>query len=215
MRLSPALLRTHPRLLVAAIVGVLVALAVPLGPLMRVLVGWNTAAWLYVLLIAILATRSTAAQVRRLADVEDENARAVLVLVCLAGLASLVAIIFELAAARDLHGSDKLLRYAFTGSTVLGSWFLIGTLFAMHYARLYYLAPAQQAPLQFPDAPCEPDYWDFLYFSFTLSVAVQTSDIAIASPVLRKLALGQSIIFFLFNTAILGLSINIAAGLIG
>ncbi|CDF83021.1 DUF1345 domain-containing protein [Pseudomonas sp. QL9] len=214
MPFNRALLQTHPRLLIAAAAGLLLALAAnPLAPLPRALAGWNLTAWLYVLLIAGHAARSRAEEVRRLAEIEDENARAVLAIACLAALASLVAIVFELAGAHDLQGSAKLLRYVFTGSTVLGSWFFIGTLFSMHYARLYY--SAEQPPLHFPDAQLQPDYWDFAYFAFTISVAVQTSDVSIVSPAMRKLVLVQSIVFFLFNTAILGLSINIAAGLIG
>lgn len=214
MPFNRVLLQTHPRLLIAAAAGLLLALvAYPLAPLPRALVGWNLACWLYVVLIAGHAARSGAEEVRRLAEIEDENAQAVLMIVCAAALASLVAIVFELAGAHELEGSDKLLRYAFTGSTVLGSWFLIGTLFSMHYARRYY--GAEQPPLRFPDEALQPDYWDFAYFAFTISVAVQTSDVTVVSPGLRKIVLGQSIVFFLFNTAILGLSINIAAGLIG
>ena len=214
MLLSRALLHTHPRLILACAAGLALGLACyHLPPLMRTLVGWNVAAWGYVLLITVLALRAGADQVQRLAAIEDENAQAVLVLVSAAAIASLVAIVYELAGARQLQGSERLLRYAFTGSTVLGSWFLIGTIFAMHYARMFYTAPS--APLQFPDRERQPDYWDFAYFSFTLSVAVQTSDVAIASPALRRVALAQSIICFLYNTAILGLSINIAAGILG
>ncbi|MDF3936928.1 DUF1345 domain-containing protein [Pseudomonas citronellolis] len=213
MLFSRALLHTHPRLILACVAGVALGLACyRLPTLIRVLAGWNLTAWGYVLLIALLALRSRAEQVRDLAAIEDENARAVLVLVSAAAIASLVAIVFELAGARELQGGEKLLRYAFTGSTVLGSWFLIGTIFSMHYARMYYTAPSP--PLQFPDRDRQPDYWDFAYFSYTISVAVQTSDVAIASPALRRVALAQSIICFLYNTAILGLSINIAAGIV-
>ena len=35
--------------------------------------------------------------------------------------------------------------------------------------------------LGFPDKETNPDYWDFLYFSFTIAVAAQTSDIAVLS----------------------------------
>jgi uncharacterized membrane protein len=60
-----------------------------------------------------------------------------------------------------------------------------------------------------------PDYWDFLYFSFTIAVAAQTSDVIIMNRSTRKTVLAQSILSFLFNVAILGFSINIAAGLLG
>lgn len=216
LRLNRALLRTHPRLVSAVVVGLLVALAsYPLEAMTRVLLGWNCMAWLYVLLIGWLALRAEPADVRRLAEIEDENAEAVLVLVTVAAVASLGAIIVELATAGDAGGSDRIIRYAFTASTVFGSWFLIGVTFTMHYARQFYSTDAAQPVLRFPEGEQNPDYWDFLYFAFTLSVAVQTSDVEVASRAMRKVVLAHSVIGFLFNTAILGLAINMGAGLVG
>ncbi|MFV3305855.1 DUF1345 domain-containing protein [Pseudomonas sp. NY15181] len=216
LRLNRAFLSAHPRLIAAFAGGLLVTLACyRLEPMIRVLVGWNCMAWLYVLLIGWLAWRADPQEVRRLAEIEDENAEAVLVLISVAALASLVAIVFELAAAGHAAGGEKLGRYAFTASTVLGSWFLIGMVFTMHYARMFYSAEGGEPVLRFPDGERSPDYWDFLYFSFTLSVAVQTSDVSVASRAMRKVVLAHSVIGFLFNTAILGLAINLGAGLIG
>ena len=101
-----------------------------------------------------------------------------------------------------------------TVATLVGSWLLVGMLFCVHYAHQYYLAPAEQRPLEFPGGEHNPDYWDFLYFSFTLAVAVQTSDVSVQSRAMRRLVLGQSVLTFFFNLVVLGLSINIAAGLI-
>lgn len=216
LRLNRAFLSAHPRLIAAFTGGLLMAVACyRLDPMMRVLVGWNCMAWLYVVLIGWLAWRADPQEVRRLAEIEDENAEAVLVLISVAALASLVAIVFELAAAGHADGGEKLWRYAFTASTVLGSWFLIGMVFTMHYARMFYASSESEPVLRFPDGEKSPDYWDFLYFSFTLSVAVQTSDVAVASRAMRKVVLAHSVIGFLFNTAILGLAINLGAGLIG
>ncbi|MDN6857465.1 DUF1345 domain-containing protein [Pseudomonas sp. CAN2814] len=216
LRLNRALLQAHPRLVSSCAVGLLVALAsYPLAPMTRVLLGWNCMAWLYVLLIGWLALRAAPAEVRRLAEIEDENAEAVLALVSIAAVASLGAIIVELATAGHASGSEKIVRYAFTASTVLGSWFLIGTIFTMHYARQFYSADSTEPVLRFPEGEKNPDYWDFLYFSFTLSVAVQTSDVEIASRGMRKVVLAHSVIGFLFNTAVLGLAINMGAGLVG
>jgi uncharacterized membrane protein len=106
------------------------------------------------------------------------------------------------------------IRYAFTALTVIGSWLLVGVLYCFHYAHLYYRAGNDRPPLRFPDEDLKPNYWDFLYFSFTIAVAVQTSDVAIASRTMRKLVLGHSVLAFFFNLLILGLSINIAAGFI-
>ncbi|MCE4072057.1 MULTISPECIES: DUF1345 domain-containing protein [Pseudomonas] len=216
LRVNRTLLRAHPRLLGAGLFGVLAGLACYwLSPMTRVLVGWNGMAWLYVLLIGWLAWRADAAQVKRVASIEDENAEAVLVLIIVAALASLGAIIVELATASHAGDREKLVRYAFTASTVLGSWFLIGTMFSMHYARMFYAAHESKPVLRFPEGEQHPDLWDFLYFSFTLSVAVQTSDVEVASRSMRKVVLAHSVIGFLFNTAILGLAINMGAGLVG
>ncbi|MGL5761668.1 MAG: DUF1345 domain-containing protein, partial [Plesiomonas shigelloides] len=58
-----------------------------------------------------------------------------------------------------------------------------------------------------------PNYWDFMYFSFTIAVASQTADVCIGSPEMRKVVLLQSVISFFFNMAVLGMSVNIGASL--
>ena len=128
---------------------------------------------------------------------------------------SLAAIVLELSAVKDLALGHRLAHYAFTVATITGSWLLVGTLFTIHYARIYYLSPIDARALRFPDAELMPDYWDFLYFSFTIAVAAQTSDVSVMGRPLRRVVLVQSVLSFLFNVAILGLSINIAAGLVG
>jgi uncharacterized membrane protein len=127
---------------------------------------------------------------------------------------SLYAIVSELSRMDHMPPDQVVLHYAFTALTLVGSWLLVGVLFCFHYAHLYYRAPAGQPPLRFPEEGLEPDYWDFLYFSFTIAVAVQTSDVTVASRTMRKLVLGHSVLAFFFNLLILGLSVNIAAGVV-
>jgi uncharacterized membrane protein len=67
--------------------------------------------------------------------------------------------------------------------------------------------------LDFPE-DIEPDYWDFLYFSFVIGMTSQVSDVQITSQSLRRLSLLHGILSFFFNTAIVAMSINIIAGLI-
>ena len=49
----------------------------------------------------------------------------------------------------------------------------------------------------------------------TISVAVQTSDVSVRTTAMRAVVIGQSVLCFFFNLAILGLSINIPASLAG
>ena len=207
----------RPRLAIAVSVGIMIGCLLPSEweLITRSLIGWNVGVWSYLLSITWLIMHADAGKVRLMADREDNNAAAVLAVLSVATILSLAAIIFELATSRALSTDERLGHYAFTGATVLGSWLLVGMLFTFHYAHLFYNSPIDKPPLIFPDREQNPDYWDFLYFSFTIAVAAQTSDVVIMSKTMRKLVLAQSVLSFLFNAAILGLSINIAAGLVG
>jgi uncharacterized membrane protein len=210
----PFLTHTHPRLSTALALGIAAGILVPADSVIsKILIGWNAGVWTYLILMSWLVVRSKAADVKRIADIEDENAGLVLFVVCIAAIASLATITFELAGSKDLEITRKLLHYGFTALTVIGSWLLIGVIFSVHYARLYYTWQGKEPALRFAEGLTTPNYWDFLYFSFTIGVAVQTSDVGVATREMRKIVLAQSLIGFLFNTAILGFSINIAAGL--
>jgi uncharacterized membrane protein len=208
-------LKSQPRLYVAAAVGMAVALLLPEAPrwTTRALLGWNVAVWLYLLLIGLMMLRADHGHLRRSAAAQAQGAAVVLGVVVAAALASVAAIVVELAAAKAAAGAIwPHLLFALT--TVVGSWLLLPVLFALDYASRYY-RPEVPGGLAFPgaDGHFHPDYTDFLYFSFTIAVASQTSDVTITSRPLRQLALLQSILSFAFNTAILALTINIAASL--
>ncbi len=216
MSVARHIVQVHPRLLLAIAVGLVAGFLTPAhSPVTYCLVGWNAGVWTYLLTIWLMMYRANAQDAKRLAETEDESARLVLAMVCVAAIASLVAILLELAGGRGDAG--RLWRYAFTAATVFGSWCLIGTIFTLHYARLFYAEDddPKALPLRFADGQTTPDYWDFLYFAFTISVAVQTSDVGVATRAMRKAVLAHSLICFVFNAAIIGLSINIAAGLAG
>jgi uncharacterized membrane protein len=217
MRVLRLVIRSHPRLAASMLAGVVVAIFLPFHVQMvtRLLVGWNTAVWSYLLLMGWLMVHATREHVRSIAEREDETGLLVLVVLSAAALASLVAIVMELSTSKGMPSPVRLEHYLLTGATVLGTWFFIGTLFTFHYARLFYQADADRLPLYFPENLRNPDYWDFLYFSFTIAAASQTGDVNIMTGSARKAALAQTILSFFFNVAILGFSINIAAGVIG
>lgn len=206
----------HPRLALALLTGSASALALPGSWLWitRILAGWNIAAWAYLCLMGWLMMRADHAMVQKIAAQEDKGAVAVLAIMSISAIASLAAIVLELAAAHSLPEGQRAMPYILTGATVLGSWGLVGTMFTIHYARLFYRAPAGKRPFVFPDQEENPNYWDFLYFAFTIAVAAQTSDVIILNHSMRKAVLAQSLLSFLFNMAILGFSVNIAAGVL-
>lgn len=178
-------------------------------PHVHFLIGWNVAVWTYLVLIGLLIVRSGHTQTRAISEGEDPNAITVLVLGSLMAVASLAAIGMELVRAASAA------HYVNAAVTLLGSWLMLNTLFGFHYAHLYFRAPAADRPLRFPEDPQpDPDFWDFLYFSFTIAVATQTSDIAVVSGAMRKTVLAHSVLAFLFNVAILGATINVVSAML-
>jgi uncharacterized membrane protein len=208
-------------MVIGAIAGILVGLLLlpsPVRPTVRALIGWDAAVWIYLLLIWFHMARADHDEVRDLAVREDESGGFVLAIVSVATVASIAAIVLELATAKGGAGQNVapgLSHYVLTALTLIGAWFLIPTIFTLHYARLYFSGTTRETALLFPDHKLEPNYWDFLYFSFTIAVASQTSDVVLRSRQIRRVALAQSILSFYFNVAVLGLCINIAAGLLG
>jgi uncharacterized membrane protein len=213
----PQVLRNRPRMVIALVIGIIAVLVVPwhMRPMVRVLAAWDVSIWVYLVLIWIHMAQADEHSVREFAIRDDENAGVVLFVICLATVASIAAIVLELASAKNLGAGSTFEHYLITGLTLIGAWFLIPTIFTLHYARLYYGSGSKESALLFPDHKLEPNYWDFLYFSFTIAVASQTSDVVLRSRTIRRATLAQSILSFYFNVAVLGLCVNIAAGLLG
>jgi len=209
-------IRSRPHLSMAIVIGVAAGLLLPDAwrQMTRLLAAWNIAVWLYLITMAWMMMRASHHKVKAIAARQDERASMVLSALSVASVMSLAAIVSQLSAMKDMTPDMRALHYGLTILTLVGSWFLVGTLFCFHYAHLYYQASAQQRPLRFPEDEQNPDYWDFLYFSFTIAVAVQTSDVTVQTRLMRQIVLGQSVLSFFFNLVVLGLSINIAAGLI-
>lgn len=212
------LAKNHPRLMFAFAAGVALALFLPSSwnLVTRTLTGWNAAVWAYLLLMGWLMARASHAKtVRSIAEQEDNSGVTVLAMLSMGATLSLVAIVYELSSAKATTPDLRVFDSVFTAVTVLSSWLLLAMIFTLHYARLFYRSSEEKRALRFPDDEKNPDYWDFAYFSFTIAVAVQTSDISVMSGTMRKVVLAQSVISFIFNAAIIGLSINIAAGIVG
>jgi uncharacterized membrane protein len=208
----------RPRLFIAALVAVLVGLFLPVSAathlVTRVLIAWNAGAMLYVVLAATMMLRSSTQKMRYRAQVQDDGQLAILILCCTAAVASLAAMAFELAVAKDMHGFLKGAHVALAGFTVLTSWAFIQIMFALHYAHAYYAAACHGRPvgLRFPDDE-HPDYGDFFYFSAIIGTSGQTADVPFVSKSMRRIGSLHCILAYLFNTTVLAMLINIAASL--
>jgi uncharacterized membrane protein len=216
---SPSLLRivrARPRLFVSVAVGVVVTALLAVSTdwrlASRLLVGWDVAVTLYLTLAFHLMAVSEVGRIRRHAAEQDEGQLAILVLTVAAALASLAAIVAELGGASGA-ASRPPGRLLLATLTIVLSWSFIHTIFALHYAHEFY-DETMGGGLAFPGGEGEPDYWDFVYFSFVIGMTSQVSDVAVTSKVIRRTVTAHGVVSFVFNAALLALTVNIAASAI-
>jgi uncharacterized membrane protein len=206
--------RSHPRLSIATVLAIAVVLALPhdLRMSTRLLMGWDVGAIFYLATAFRLAQEFDLKHTQRRAERSDEGALLILVLTVAAAVASLAAIVVELGAARANTG-DRL-ALALAGGTTLLSWALIHTMFAFHYAHRFYLKrDTHGSGLAFPNDD-EPNYWDFIYFSFVIGMTFQVSDVQVTTKPMRRLVIMHGVLSFFFSVAILALAVNVGASLI-
>ncbi len=205
----------HARLLAAIAAGILVWFAAHnFLPVTRFLIAWNAGVWLFLAFVVKMMASATVADLRKRASLEEEGRVATLILVTAATAAALIALGLELSDALQAKAPDQPLRVAIALAAIFGSWLFMNVSFALHYAHEVYRTKLSLDSLGFPNEK-EPDYWDFLYFAMVLGTTFQTSDVEIRSRVLRRTAMVQGLIAFLFNTAIIALTVSVASKLVG
>ena len=185
----------------------------------RIIIAWDTGFICLLALIWSIMTSATTQKMRYRAQRQDANRWVISNIVIGAACASLLAIVFMLKSTpKGSPASLIVLHLGLSALTIVTSWLLMHTVFALHYAHRYYrdnrATPEvdDSEGLDFPQEP-QPDYWDFLYFSFVIGMTFQVSDVQVTSRSMRRLALVHGVLSFFFNTVILALSINLVAGL--
>ena len=206
----------RPRLFISALVGLAVVALCPWDwrTATRMLVGWDIGVALYLVLALRLMAVADIAHIRQRARLQDEGQFAILGLTAAAALASLGAIVafLGMSSAGDNRQPPQLLLGVVT---ILLSWTFTHIIFALHYAHEFYdQNGGKGGGLQFPGDLHEPDYWDFVYFSFVIGMTSQVSDVAITCAPIRHTVSAHGIISFVFNVALLALTVNIAASAI-
>jgi len=209
----------HTRFFMAVAFGFLIwalsfQIDVRLGGVTRFLFGWNAGVWLFIALVLKMMAHASIADLRKRAGMEDDGRAATLAFVTTATIVALVALGFELADAMQTGANYASLRIALALFAIFGSWLFINFAFALHYAHEVYRTKQSVKSLAFPNEK-QPDYWDFVYFAMVMGTTFQTSDVEIRSRNLRRTATAQGLVAFVFNTAIIALTVSIASKLLG
>ncbi len=195
----------------------LLASAAPLALLLpwheAMMAGFDIAALAF-LASTISLLDADADTMRRKAEENDANREVMLLITGVVTVVILVAVGFAVSS----HGGPDALAIALLLVTLLIAWLFSNMVYAMHYAHIFYLNGAHSkggtadcGGIDFPDTQ-EPDYWDFIYFAFTLGMTFQTSDVDITSRSVRKVVIFHCLAAFIFNLGILAFTINILGG---
>lgn len=175
-----------------------------------IMAGFDVAAAVF-LLSCLPLFRHEAAAMRQAARDNDANRLVLLIITLVLSLVILVTVAGELIGAGEPALADKLLIIV----TLVLAWTGANAVYTLHYAHLFYSSDGKgrdRAGLDFPGDRPEPDYADFVYFSFTLGAALQTSDVMVSSPAIRRIVILHCLEAFVFNTGVLALAIGIIAG---
>lgn len=206
------LIYARPRTFIALAAGILVCLLLPgtYRLVTRLLLGWDALIAVYLALVYAMMLCNDHQHIRRAAAMQDDGRFVILLVTATGAFASIAAIVSELGTP---HRGVLELTIAIT--TIVLSWAAVHTTFALHYAHDYY-RNVKPGGLQFPSGGNEDhvDYWDFVYFSFVIGMTAQVSDVGITDKTIRRTATAHGIVSFIYNTALLALTVNIAASAI-
>ena len=174
--------------------------------LLKFLVGFDVATFGFLLsLIPLFRTREPKL-IARHAEQNDANRAAMLVASVGIGTVVFAALVMVVT---DKSDYSKALVIA----TLALSWTFVNTVYALHYAHLYYSKGGEggyAGGLLIPSTKT-PIYFDFLHFALILGMTFQTADIDITSERIRRVSTWHCLEAFIFNIGILAFSINMIA----
>jgi uncharacterized membrane protein len=201
------------RLMIGAVLGTCVGTATAFATPWQaaLLSGWDAAALVIVLSLWVVLPALDGAMTEATASREDMSRANGDLIVLAASVVSLVGVILTLIAVKHTAGALKAIMTSIAVLTVLLSWLTVHTIFTLRYAHLYYTEP--NGGVDFPDED-HPDYLDFAYLSFTVGMTFQVSDTDISSRAIRRTITRHALLGYVFGTIIIGVMINIVAGLV-
>ncbi|MEO7654223.1 MAG: DUF1345 domain-containing protein [Sphingomicrobium sp.] len=173
-------------------------------PWLGLMVGFDIAAAIFLIsCLSILSIRDPEV-IERAAERNDANRTELLALTGIVMAVLLISIAAETANMRPEPWTKIIIIL-----TLLLAWLFSNMVYALHYAHMAYVQPSKGCEgLAFPNTPL-PVYWDFVYFAFTIGMTFQTSDIAISSDQIRRVATVHSFAAFVFNIGVLAFTINV------
>lgn len=150
------------------------------------------------------------------AELHDPGRNVVLLIVLGAVVVGLVAAIAIIGHGPHVHTAvERWEAYGLGAIAIFAGWGLVHTAYTFRYAHLYWFdfdGDGKPGGIHFPGTPAPCD-WDFAYFSFCVGVSFAVSDPQVTSVRIRREVLWHSVISFIYNSVIVGMMINLFAGI--
>ncbi len=204
---------TGRRLIVSLIIGILttnILESLHIG-IPSILIGWDAAAVVFVIWVLLIIWPMDDDRTAKFALREDPSRPIADLILIIASLASLGAVGMALFEAGQTSGTGRILLTALGIFSIIASWTLIHTLYALRYAMLYY-SKTIPGSIDFKHDH-KPAYSDFLYLAFTVGMTFQVADTDLIGTAFRKTVLKHSLLAYVFGTVIVATTINLIAGL--
>lgn len=203
---------TYKKLITVGCIGILVGLGVAwIGwGEFALLAGWDAAILIYILWMWWTVLALDAHSTKTHAVREDPGRAVSDPLLVIASLASLGAVLLLILDASQVTGLTKVLDIVTGLTSIVISWFLVHTIFALKYARLFYGNTEHEVDF---NEKTLPSYRDFAYLAFTVGMTFQVSDTTIQTKVMRSTVLRQAMLSYLYGTVIIATTINTLASL--
>jgi uncharacterized membrane protein len=145
---------------------------------------------------------------KKKADVEDEGALIVTLLMLAAIVYSIVAVFLAL---NQKHQSTPLELVLLLIGAPLG-WVALQLVMTFHYAHIHYRGDDRKGYVPSVEfGKCkEPGPWEFLYLSMTVGMTAQVSDTNVQTMQMRRAITAHAVVSFFFNTVLIALAVNAA-----
>lgn len=202
----------------AAAVGLIVFFVVPswLHGATRFVAAYDAALLTLLSILWLNALHADARLTRARAELDDPGRNAITLIVLgtvVVGLVAAIAIVGH--GPQVKNDAEKWTAYALGVLAISLGWFVVHTVYTFRYAHLFWFDEDQDGEpggFNFPGTENPSDY-DFAYFSFCIGTSFAVSDPQVTETRVRREVMVHSIISFAYNSVIVGMVINLFAGI--
>jgi uncharacterized membrane protein len=185
------------------------AVAVAGEPQLLPIVAWVVATVVVLTWVWRIIWPQDARGTKHLAELESES-RTTDTAVLIASVVSLGAVVLAIVRSSEALDAGTTASVVLSVVAVVLSWCLVNTVFALKYARLYYLDGDGGIDFKQREPPA---YSDFAYLAFTVGMAFQVGETEPETTAIRKVMLGHALLSYVFGTCVLAVAVNLVTNL--